>query len=103
MAPQTITLYTNSVAEHTDVSAQEVCCCDASNRKKTFFRLREKTAKSLNIILNSVRQHNHFITQGNYKATCFDYRLDILMPILSVVSHDSVHTLGSTCLRQWNT
>ena len=34
------------------------------------------------IILNSVRQHNHFITQGNYKATCFDYRLVILRPIL---------------------
>jgi len=26
-----------------------------------------------NIILNCVRQHIHFITQGNYKATCFDY------------------------------
>ena len=26
-----------------------------------------------NITLNSIRQHNHFITQGNYKATCFDY------------------------------
>jgi len=28
-----------------------------------------------NMILNSARQHNHFITQGNCKATCFDYRL----------------------------
>ena len=34
-----------------------------------------------NIILNSVRQHNHFITQGNYKATCFDNRLVIFRPI----------------------
>ena len=42
-----------------------------------------------NIILNSVRQRNHFITQGNFKATCFDYRF------LSVVSQDAVHTLGS--------
>jgi len=25
-----------------------------------------------NIILNSVRQHNHCITRGNYKATCFN-------------------------------
>ena len=33
------------------------------------------------IILNSVRQHNHFITQGNYKATCFDYRFVIFRPI----------------------
>jgi len=33
-----------------------------------------------NILLNSTRQHNHFITQGNYKATCFDYRLVILRP-----------------------
>ena len=47
------------------------------------------------IILNSVRQHNHFITQGNYKATCFDYRLVNLRPILSIVSQDAMHTLGS--------
>ena len=43
-----------------------------------------------NIILKSVRQHNHFITQGNYKATCFDYRLVILRPILSIVSQLTV-------------
>ena len=48
-----------------------------------------------NIILNSARQHNHFITQCNYKATCFDYRLVILRPILSTVSQDAMHTLGS--------
>jgi len=48
-----------------------------------------------NITLNSVRQHNHFITQGNYKATCFDYRLVILSHILSIVSQDAMHTLGS--------
>ena len=38
---------------------------------------------------------NHFITQGNYKATCFDYRLVTLRPILSIVSQDAMHTLGS--------
>ena len=54
-----------------------------------------RTHKCTNIILNSVRQHNHFITQGNYKATCFDYRLVILKPILSIVSQDAMHTLGS--------
>jgi len=43
--------------------------------------------------LNSVRQHHHFITQGNYKATCFDYRLVILRPILSIVSQDPMHML----------
>jgi len=48
-----------------------------------------------NIILNSVGQHNHFITQGTYKATCFNYRLVILRPILSIVSQDAKHTLGS--------
>jgi len=37
-----------------------------------------------NIILNSVRRDNRFITQGNYKDTCFDYRLVILRPILSI-------------------
>ena len=46
-------------------------------------------------MLSSVRQHNHFITQGNYKAKCFDSRLVILRPILSIVSQDAVHTLGS--------
>ena len=51
----------------------------------------------LNIILNSVRQHNHFITQGNYKAICFDYRLVILRPILSIVSQDATHSWGSNC------
>jgi len=47
------------------------------------------------MILNSVPQHNHFITQDNYKASCFDYRSVILRPILSIVSQDAVHTLGS--------
>ena len=47
-----------------------------------------------NIILNNLRQHNHFITQGNYKATCFDYRLVILRPILPIVSQDAMHSLG---------
>jgi len=42
--------------------------------------------------LNSVRQHYHFITQGSYKAICFDYRLFILRPILSIVSQDATHT-----------
>ena len=46
-------------------------------------------------MLNSVRQHSHFITQGNYEATCFDYRLVIFMLILSIVSQDAMHTLGS--------
>jgi len=49
----------------------------------------------LGVILNSVHQHNRFITQGNYKATCFDYRLVILRPISSIVSQDAMHTLVS--------
>jgi len=53
-----------------------------------------KNKKHTNIILNSVRQHNHFITQGNYKGTCFDYRFVILRPILSIVSQDATQTLG---------
>jgi len=48
-----------------------------------------------NILLNSVRRHSHFITQGNYKATCFDHRLIILRSIFSIVSQDAMHTLGS--------
>jgi len=46
-------------------------------------------------MLNCVLQHNYFITQGNYKATCFDYRLVILRHILSIVSQDAMRTLGS--------
>ena len=47
-----------------------------------------------NIIINSVRLHNHFIIQGNYKATCFDYRLVILRPILSIeLCHKTLCTL----------
>ena len=48
-----------------------------------------------NATLNSVRQHNHFITEGNCKTTCFDCRLVILTHILSIVSQDAMHTLGS--------
>ena len=54
----------------------------------------------LSIILNSVRQHNHFIAEGNYKATCFYYRLVIFRPILSIVSQDAMHTLGSQILHR---
>ena len=54
-----------------------------------------RCAYKRNITLNSVRQHNHFITQGNYKATRFDYRLVIFRPILSIESQDAVHTSGS--------
>jgi len=57
-----------------------------------------RCAYKRNTTLNSVRQHNHFITQGNYKATCFDYRLVILRPILSIVSQNAMHTLGSHCV-----
>ena len=46
-----------------------------------------------NVILNSVGQHNHFITQGNYKATCFDYRLAILKSILFQLFHKMLCTL----------
>ena len=49
----------------------------------------------LSVIPNNVSQHNHFITQGNYKATCFDYGLVILRPIFSIESQNVIHTLGS--------
>jgi len=48
-----------------------------------------------NVILNSVRQQNHFITEGKYKATCFDYRLLIFTPIMSIESQDAMQNLGS--------
>ena len=46
--------------------------------------LQENRSKSCYIILNSVHQHNQFITQGNNKATCFDYRLVIFRPIFVI-------------------
>jgi len=57
-----------------------------------------------NIILNSVCQHNHFITQGNYKATCFDYRLVIFRPIfVNWVTKCYAHFGIPSCLHRWNT
>jgi len=47
-----------------------------------------------NIILNDVRQHNHFITQVII-SLCFYYKLVILRPILLIVSQDAMHNLGS--------
>ena len=51
---------------------------------------------TINIKLNSVRQHNYFITQGNL------HRLDVSTidqlssgPFLSFESQDAMHTLGS--------
>ena len=66
-----------------------------SQKKMLFTNDRPINFKFINIILNSVRQHNHFITQGNYKATCFNYKLVMLRPILSIVSQDAMQTLGS--------
>ena len=62
----------------------------------TYFRTdASRCAHKRNITLNNVRQHNHFITQGNYKAKCFDYRLVIFRPVLSIESQYAMHTLGS--------
>jgi len=53
-----------------------------------------RCAYKRNIILKNVRQHNHFITQGNYIATCFDYRLVIFRHIfLNWVTRCYVHAL----------
>jgi len=59
------------------------------------FEAHEQNLNEVLVTLNSVRQHNHFITQGNFKATCFDYRLINLRSILSIMSQDAMHTLGS--------
>ena len=61
----------------------KMCCLiiphlQISNHKGNMFEI---MCYETNIILNSVRQHNHFITRGNYKATCFDYSLVIFRPI----------------------
>jgi len=54
------------------------------------------------IILNSVRQHNHFIAQSNYKVTCFDYRLVIFRPIfVSWVTRCYAHFRVPSCLHPW--
>jgi hypothetical protein len=41
--------------------------------------------------LNSVGQHNHFITQGNYKTTCFDYKLVILNCVTRCYVHFGIY------------
>jgi len=47
---------------------------------------------------------NHFITQGNYKATCFDYRLVILRPIfVNCATRCYAHFGIPSCLHPWNT
>jgi len=48
----------------------------------------------LSIILNGVRQQVTLLLKVINKATCFDYRLVTLTPILSIVSQDTMHTLG---------
>ena len=55
------------------------------------------------IILNSVRQQNNFITLGNYKVTCFDYRLVILSPFANCVTRCYAHFGIPSCLHPWNT
>ena len=44
---------------------------------------------------NSALRVAELYEEENYKATCFDYRLVIFRPILSIVSQDAMHTLGS--------
>ena len=68
-------------------------------------KLHPYTAVSFSdIILNNVRHHNHFITQGNYKVTCFDYRLVIFRPIyVNCVTRCCAHFGIPSCLHPWNT
>ena len=83
------------VSEHLIKNSHRCSKLDQYVTEEDAMKLHEKKLTSCNIILYSVRQHNHFITQGNYKATCFDYRLIILRSILSIVSHNDMHTLGT--------
>jgi len=49
--------------------------------------------------INSVRQHNCFITQGNY--VCYTFRLlnsHLQAYSLQIKSQDAVHILGSQCV-----
>jgi len=69
-----------------------------------FWMEASRCAYKRNMILYSVRQHNHFITQGNYKATCFDYRLVILRLIfVNLVTRCYAHFGIPSCLHPWNT
>ena len=62
-----------------------------------------RCAQKRNIILNSARSHNHFITQGNYKATCFDYKLVIFRPIFVNCFTRCYAPFGiPSCLHPWN-
>ena len=49
-----------------------------------------------NIILNSVRQHTYFITQGTYVGYMFRLKISYLQAyFLSFEPQDAMHTLGS--------
>ena len=49
--------------------------------------------------INSIRQHNCLITQGNYIGYMFRILFSHLQAYsLQVKSHDAVHTLGSRCV-----
>ena len=49
--------------------------------------------------ISSVRQHNCFITQGNYIGYIFRLLNSHLQAYsLQVTSQDAVHTLGSQCV-----
>ena len=63
--------------------------------KRNNLHLEHDESLRTRLILSNVRQHNQFITEGNYKATCFDYRLVIHRPILFIVSQYGMHNLGS--------
>ena len=46
-----------------------------------------------NIILNNVRQHNYFITQGNYKDYMFRLQISHLQAYFCHLSHKMLRTL----------
>jgi len=58
--------------------------------------------QKLNIEYNikKLRQHNHFITQGNYKTTCFDYRL-VILRLFCQLCHKMLCTHLVTQLTKW--
>jgi len=61
-------------------------------------------SKIHNIILNSVRQHNYFITQGNYIGYKFRLWLVIFRPVFVIcVTRCYAHFGIPSCLHPWNT
>jgi len=73
-------------------------------KRKIFFDMKHNINATilLDIILNSVRQHNYFITQGNYIGYMFRLLISHLQAyFVNWVTRCYAHLRIPSCLRSW--